>query len=70
MSTADRPLGIGGIIWTPRAPVFAIGSFFLGFLSVAWLYESKKSLAEISTTLKELEAGTAAGKSSMENEHE
>ena len=37
---------------------------------VKWLHESKKSLAEISATLKDIKAEVSVGKSSMENEHE
>ena len=49
---------------------FSIAPLVLALLAVKWLYESKKSLAEIATTLKELKADAAAGKSSMENEYE
>lgn len=50
--------------------VFYLGPFVLLLLVVKWLYDSKKSLAEISMTLKELKAEVSAGKTSTENEHE
>lgn len=70
MNMADWPFGIGEIIWMLGVLVFTIGPFVLMLLAVKWLYESKKSLSEIATTLKELKAGDAAGKRSTENEHE
>lgn len=50
--------------------VFYLGPFVLLLLVVKWLYDSKKSLAEISMTLRELKAEVSAGKTSTENEHE
>lgn len=70
MNMADWPFGIGEIIWMLGVLVFTVGPLVLFLLVVKWLYESKKSLAEISTTLKELKAEVSAGKTSMENEHE
>lgn len=70
MNMTDWPFGIVEIIWTLGTLVFTIGPFVLILLGVKWLYESKKSLVEISTTLKELKAEVSAGKTSMENDHE
>ena len=67
---ADWPFGIGEIIWMLGVPVFTIGPFVLMLLVVKWLYESKKSLAEISSTLKDIKEEVSSGKSSMEKEHE
>lgn len=70
MNMADWPFGIGEIIWILGVLVFTIGPFVLMLLVVKWLYESKKSLAEISSTLKDIKEEVSSGKSSMENEHE
>ena len=63
-------IGLTELVWTLGVAVFSIAPLVLFLLVVKWLYESKKSLAEISTTLKELKAEISAGKTSMENEHE
>ena len=63
-------IGLPELVWTLGVAVFSIAPLVLFLLVVKWLYESKKSLAEISTTLKELKAEISAGKTSMENEHE
>ena len=70
MNMADWPFGIGEIIWMLGVLVFTIGPFVLMLLVVKWLYESKKSLAEISSTLKDIKEEVSSGKSSMEKEHE
>lgn len=70
MNMADWPFGIGEIIWILGVLVFTIGPFVLMLLVVKWLYESKKSLAEISSTLKDIKEEVSSGKSSMEKEHE
>lgn len=70
MNMADWPFGIGEIIWMLGVLVFTIAPLVLLLLVVKWLYESKKSLAEISAALKDIKAEVSAGKSSMENEHE
>ena len=64
--------GVGPVelVWTLGVAVFSIAPLVLALLAVKWLYESKKSLAEISASLNEVKAQIAAGKSSMENEHE
>ena len=70
MNMTDWPFGLGEIIWMLGVLVFTIGPLVLFLLVVKWLYDSKKSLAEISMTLKELKAEVSAGKTSTENEHE
>ncbi len=50
--------------------MFSIAPLVLLLLVVKWLYESKKSLAEISAALKDIKAEVSAGKRSTENEHE
>lgn len=64
--------GVGPVelVWTLGVAVFSIAPLVLVLLAVKWLYESKKSLAEISASLNEVKAQIAAGKRSMENEHE
>lgn len=64
--------GVGPVelVWALGVAVFSIAPLVLALLAVKWLYESKKSLAEISASLNEVKAQIAAGKSSMENEHE
>ncbi len=64
--------GVGPVelVWTLGVAVFSIAPLVLALLAVKWLYESKKSLAEISASLNEVKAQIAAGKRSMENEHE
>ena len=56
--------------WTLGVAVFSIAPRVLALLAEKWLYETKKSLAEISASLNEVKAQIAAGKRSMENEHE
>lgn len=63
-------MGLPELVWTLGVAVFSIAPLVLLLLVVKWLYESKKSLAEISATLKDIRAEISAGKSSMENEHE
>lgn len=63
-------IGLPELVWTLGVAVFSIAPLVLFLLVVKWLYESKKSLVEISTTLKELKAEVSAGKTSTENEHE
>lgn len=70
MNLAELPFGIGEIIWMLGVLVFTLGPFILLLLVVKWLYQSKKSLAEISATLKDIKAEVSAGKTSTENEHE
>ena len=64
--------GVGPVelVWTLGVAVFSIAPLVLLLLVAKWLYESKKSLAEISAALKDIKAEVSAGKSSMENEHE
>ena len=64
--------GVGPVelVWTLGVVVFSIAPLVLALLAAKWLYESKKSLAEISASLKEVKAQIAAGKRSTENEHE
>ena len=64
--------GVGPVelVWALGVAVFSIAPLVLALLAMKWLYESKKSLAEISASLNEVKAQIAAGKSSMENEHE
>lgn len=64
--------GVGPVelVWTLGVAVFSIAPLVLALLAVKWLYESKKSLAEISASLNEVKAQIAAGKRSMENGHE
>lgn len=64
--------GVGPVelVWTLGVAVFSIAPLVLALLAVKWLYESKKSLAEISASLNEVKAQIAAGKRSTENEHE
>ena len=64
--------GVGPVelVWTLGVAVFSIAPLVLALLAVKWLYESKKSLEEISDSLNEVKAQIAAGKRSMENEHE
>ena len=64
--------GVGPVelVWTLGVAVFSIAPLVLALLAVKWLYESKKSLAEISASLNEVKAQIAAGKRSMENKHE
>lgn len=50
--------------------LFYLGPLVLLLLVVKWLYDSKKSLAEISMTLKDIKAEVSLGKTSTENEHE
>ena len=63
--------GVGPVelVWTLGVAVFSIAPLVLALLAVKWLYESKKSLAEISASLNEVKAQIAAGKRSTENEH-
>ena len=63
-------IGLPELVWTLEVAVFSIAPLVLLLLMVKWLYESKKSLAEISATLKDIKAEVSVGKSSMENEHE
>ena len=63
-------MGLPELVWTLGVAVFSIAPFVLMLLVVKWLYESKKSLTEISATLKDIRAEILAGKSSMEKEHE
>lgn len=58
------------LVWTLGVVAFSIAPLVLLLLVVKWLYESKKSLADISATLKDVRVEISAGKSSMENEHE
>lgn len=58
------------LVWTLGVVAFTIAPLVLLLLVVKWLYESKKSLAEISASLNEVKAQIAAGKRSTENEHE
>lgn len=64
--------GVGPVefVWTLGVAVFSIAPLVLLLLVVKWLYESKKSLAEISAALKDIKAEVSAGKRSTENEHE
>ncbi len=64
--------GVGPVelVWTLGVAVFSIAPLVLALLAVKWLYESKKSLAEISASLNEVKAQIATGKRSTENEHE
>lgn len=64
--------GVGPVelVWTLGVAVFSIAPLVLALLAVKWLYESKKSLAEISASLNEVKAQIAEGKRSTENEHE
>lgn len=64
--------GVGPVelVWTLGVAVFSIAPLVLALLAVKWLYESKKSLAEISASLNEVKAQIAVGKRSTENEHE
>lgn len=64
--------GVGPVelVWTLGVAVFSIAPLALLLLVVKWLYESKKSLAEISAALKDIKAEVSAGKRSTENEHE
>lgn len=64
--------GVGPVelVWTLGVAVFSIAPLVLALLAVKWLYESKKSLAEISASLNEVKAQITAGKRSTENEHE
>lgn len=64
--------GVGPVelVWTLGVAVFSIAPLVLALLAVKWLYESKKSLAEISASLNEVKVQIAAGKRSTENEHE
>lgn len=64
--------GVGPVelVWTLGVAVFSIAPLVLALLAVKWLYESKKSLAEISASLNEVKAQIAPGKRSTENEHE
>lgn len=64
--------GVGPVelVWTLGVAVFSIAPLVLALLAVKWLYESKKSLAEISASLNEVKTQIAAGKRSTENEHE
>ena len=64
--------GVGPVelVWTLGVAVFSIAPLVLLLLAVKWLYESKKSLAEISAALKDIKAEVSAGKRSTENEHE
>ena len=63
-------IGLYELVWTLGVAVFSIAPLVLLLFVVKWLYESKKSLAEISATLKDIKAEVSTGKSSMENEHE
>ena len=63
-------IGLPELVWTLGVAVFSIAPLVLFLLMVKWLYESKKSLAEISATLKDIKAEVSVGKSSMENEYE
>lgn len=63
-------IGLPELVWTLGVAAFSIAPLVLLLLMVKWLYESKKSLAEISATLKDIKAEVSVGKSSMENEHE
>ena len=63
-------IGLDELVWTLGVAVFSIAPLVLLLFVVKWLYESKKSLAEISATLKDIKAEVSTGKSSMENEHE
>lgn len=64
--------GVGPVelVWTLGVAVFSIAPLVLLLLVVKWLYESKKSLTEISAALKDIKAEVSAGKRSTENEHE
>lgn len=55
--------GVGPVelVWTLGVAVFSIAPLVLLLLVVKWLYESKKSLAEISASLNEVKAQIAAG---------
>lgn len=55
--------GVGPVelVWTLGVAVFSIAPLVLALLAVKWLYESKKSLAEISASLNEVKAQIAAG---------
>ncbi len=70
MNMTGWTFGIVEIIWAAGMLMCAVGPLVLLLLISKWLYESKKSLAEILATLKGIKADAAAGKSSTECEHE
>ena len=57
---------VGGLL----TMVFSLIPLVLVLLALKWLYESKKSLAEISAALKELKEQMPAGNPSREDDHE
>ena len=63
MNMTGWTFGIVEIIWAAGMLMCAVGPLVLLILIAKWLYESKKSLAEILATLKGIKADAAAGKS-------